>query len=230
MKIGTFSKMDTREIRRNNLRELAEKYGGQKALADAADLAPNQLNHIIGPNPIRNVGEQLARKIELQLGLNKGYLDSIHSKENKASILATTESIYIPHVSIKMVDSELGYILEKEGDGLFKKDWAKDRGVDPTQVFQFKMNYDNMSPTILKDDFLIIDSSRIDTCDSNIYLIILNGIVHVKRVFYLLSNEVRISNDSDNKMLYPDIVTNVSNISQLRIIGQVIAIQRNLPL
>lgn len=87
-----------------------------------------------------------------------------------------------------------------------------------------------MSPTILENDFLIIDSSRIDVCDSKVYLVILNGVVHVKRVFYLLSNEVCISNDSNNKMLYPDIVTNVSNISQLRIIGQVIAIQRNLPL
>lgn len=138
MKIGTFSKMDTREIRRNNLRELAEKYGGQKALADAADLAPNQLNHIIGPNPIRNVGEQLARKIESQLGLNKGYLDSIHSKENKAGILVTTESIYIPHVNIEITNSELGYILKKKGMVYLRKNGLKREGLILHRYFNLK--------------------------------------------------------------------------------------------
>ena len=219
--------MDTREIRRTNLRFLAEKYGGQRALAEAANLMPNQLNHIIGPNPIRNLGEQLARKIEISLGLTKGYLDTLHIQKS-ASFISTSD--LIPLVSFNTDDLLDGsFNIEFIKDGLIAKQWATDNNLDPEGLIQYVMPDENMNPNILKNDNLIIDTKRKNIINSSVYLIIHNGILSVKRFFFMLGSEVKISNDNLDKTLFPDIITSQDKLFHIQIVGQIVAIQRNLP-
>ncbi len=73
--------MNSKEIRRKNLRELVDKADSGAAFAKQADMAPSLLSQILSQNPSRNVGDRLARKIEERLRLPSGWLDSAHSTE-----------------------------------------------------------------------------------------------------------------------------------------------------
>ncbi|RKW37834.1 MAG: hypothetical protein D8B60_12015 [Moraxella sp.] len=110
--------MDTKEIRRTNLRLLAEQYGGQRELADKADIMPSQLSHIIGINPIRNLGEQLARKIERNLGLSSGFLDQPFPANLSANSFPLEASIYLPVIEISIISGSNSFELKKIADGV----------------------------------------------------------------------------------------------------------------
>ncbi|WP_066747955.1 S24 family peptidase [Proteus myxofaciens] len=77
--------METKDIRRMNLRSLISEYarkGINKAIfAERAGLNPAQLSQISGDNPSRNIGDLIARRIELSLELTNGWLDNIHQSE-----------------------------------------------------------------------------------------------------------------------------------------------------
>lgn len=69
--------MDINEVRRANLRELREKMGrGAVAkLAAAGDTDANYISSVTGPNPSRNLGDDVARRIEVGLRMKNGALD-----------------------------------------------------------------------------------------------------------------------------------------------------------
>ena len=77
--------METKDIRRMNLRSLISEYarkGINKAIfAERAGLNPAQLSQISVDNPSRNIGDLIARRIELSLELTNGWLDNIHQSE-----------------------------------------------------------------------------------------------------------------------------------------------------
>jgi plasmid maintenance system antidote protein VapI len=70
------SSMTTDEIRRENMRWLAQKCGGPKKLADLLDVAEARISHLIGKNPTKNVGTQTARKLEQIFDKPTGWLDT----------------------------------------------------------------------------------------------------------------------------------------------------------
>lgn len=62
-------------MRRENLRAIAKHYGSLAALARALGVSAQYVNQLIGPNPIRSIGETTARDLEVTLRLQPGYLD-----------------------------------------------------------------------------------------------------------------------------------------------------------
>lgn len=224
--------MDIKEIRRKNLRLLSEKFGGQKPLAEAADLAANQLNHIIGPNPIRNLGEQLARKIEANVGLPLGSLDiPSESSAQYLSNLDVENSTFINALSIKVPFNSNECLFENIREGIvFTKRWAASAGLGSEGLFEYQMDADNMAALIKPGDYLAVDTSQREIEDGAIYLLILNNKTVIKRIFRLLNNNIRLTNDSQNKIQYPDLDVLCNQIPQLTIIGKIVAHQRSLPL
>lgn len=71
------------EIRRDNVRKLQKSSGlDKKAFAEKVDIQYVQLNHYIGKNPSKSIGDIVSRRIEEKLDLAKGYLDHIHEDDN----------------------------------------------------------------------------------------------------------------------------------------------------
>lgn len=75
--------MNSKEIRRKNLRALVNKADSGAAFAKQADIAPSLLSQILSQNPTRNIGDRLARKIEEKLSLPPGWLDSMHGTDHE---------------------------------------------------------------------------------------------------------------------------------------------------
>ncbi|MCX7206523.1 MAG: hypothetical protein NT086_11165 [Proteobacteria bacterium] len=64
--------MDIPSIRRANLTLLAQPYASRNAFCEAAQLRPDQLNHLLAGS--KNIGNRLATRIENQLNLTSGSL------------------------------------------------------------------------------------------------------------------------------------------------------------
>lgn len=65
--------MDVFKQRRENLRKLVKEWSGPNNLAAKLGYTnASYLVQMVGPNPIREVSEKTARKIETALGLSAG--------------------------------------------------------------------------------------------------------------------------------------------------------------
>lgn len=70
--------MSREEIRRENARRLADGLGGKSAFARLLQMEASQVSQIIGPNPKKNIGNSIARRIEQAHHLPEGWLDVEH--------------------------------------------------------------------------------------------------------------------------------------------------------
>jgi hypothetical protein len=68
------------EIRRENAQALAKE--GPAEFARRVGMTGQQANQIIGPNPTRGIGDNMARKIEEAYGRDVGWLDNLHSSDS----------------------------------------------------------------------------------------------------------------------------------------------------
>jgi hypothetical protein len=87
--------MDIYTIRRRNLAALQQGYRHKKDLAEALDIAPSYLSQLLahpGTRGSRNIGENVARKIEKNLRLVGYSLDKA-----QPHLVAEEGAIYKPH-------------------------------------------------------------------------------------------------------------------------------------
>jgi hypothetical protein len=70
--------MTREELRRENARKLASGKGGKADFARLVSMEPSQVSQLIGPNPKKNIGNSIARRIERAYGLPEGWLDVEH--------------------------------------------------------------------------------------------------------------------------------------------------------
>ena len=75
--------MNVKETRRKNLRKLARLVGGITELSERLDRSQSQISHLIGNNPIKNIGDRLASHIEEVFGKPRGWLDYEHEAEEE---------------------------------------------------------------------------------------------------------------------------------------------------
>lgn len=67
------------DIRRANLRKLAEQWGGPTTLAAKLGHSNGSyMAQLAGPHPTRDVSEKVAREIEKKLGLPPNWMDKLH--------------------------------------------------------------------------------------------------------------------------------------------------------
>lgn len=70
--------MNVKEIRRKNLRALARTVGGVTQLAERLEKSQSQISHLIGTNPVKNIGDRFAAEVEKIFNKPTGWLDQNH--------------------------------------------------------------------------------------------------------------------------------------------------------
>lgn len=78
--------MDVKQIRKTNILKLYEQHGGPAGLARKVGTSESYLSQITSDKGTRNIGDQLARKIEKALALPRGWMDMLAFQ---ASVVAT---------------------------------------------------------------------------------------------------------------------------------------------
>lgn len=88
--------MDIDEIRRQNARYLAGKAGGISAFAELVGKSQSQMSQLIGKNPRKSIGRQIAREIEEACGKPHGWLDQTHRIEEPGKVYDGPPGVYAP--------------------------------------------------------------------------------------------------------------------------------------
>ncbi|WP_316365545.1 helix-turn-helix transcriptional regulator [Candidatus Thiodiazotropha sp. CDECU1] len=72
--------VNIRTIRKENLLAQIARFGSQRAFADKAGLAPAHVSQLVTDR--RNMGDEVARRIEKNLNLTDGYMDLQHQQRS----------------------------------------------------------------------------------------------------------------------------------------------------
>ncbi|TKI02307.1 LexA family protein [Martelella alba] len=103
------------EIRRDNARKLRDSSGGNSFFSSLLDREPTQISRIIGKNPTKKIGDDLARHMEKCFSLPAGWLDQEHQTTNvtpKKDVVDTEHKIrMVPVISWVQAGAwtEMGY-------------------------------------------------------------------------------------------------------------------------
>lgn len=228
--------MDTNSIRRENLRALAARYDTQAEFAAACGTAPSVISLIVSPNPKRNLGHQLARKIEAAQKLPMGWLDSVHAKESGETVdltslpaaLAQKINSYRAVVEIERFDiaGSMGPGTEPPEMNMIVEHMSLDAGwVRQNLVYTSLENLklisgrgDSMAPTIRSGDALIVDVG-VTTVDSDaIYYFQMRGQLHIKRIQRNLDGLTIISDNGQ----YREIDVPATREDDIKVLAQII--------
>jgi hypothetical protein len=97
-----------REIRRANLCRLLESWPTQKVFAEANGLAAGHVSQMV--NGTREVGENVARRIESSRGLPTGWMDTPHDEPSSPTARLVGKIYSAPGVGI---DSRIADLLTR---------------------------------------------------------------------------------------------------------------------
>lgn len=73
--------MDSKSIRYKNTRLLVDQVGGVSSFADKIGKGQSQASQFAGTNPIKGIGNKVAREIEIAFNKPHGWLDLPHEQE-----------------------------------------------------------------------------------------------------------------------------------------------------
>ena len=61
-----------------NARKLVDQHGGVLRFGEKLGMSKQQASHIFGARPIKGIGHSIARRVENEFGLGKGWMDVEH--------------------------------------------------------------------------------------------------------------------------------------------------------
>lgn len=106
--------MDIRKIRRRNLLRMVEEAGGQKRLAERTGVSAAYLCQVLSARVNRNVGHNLARRLEKGMGKPYGWMD----------VLSRSEWDAIRRDRVREADLEKGYGRGRKHAARYRNLWA----------------------------------------------------------------------------------------------------------
>lgn len=223
------------EIRRNNLaRWIDESPFSQTAIAKTMGLpSPSIINqHVRGTKAI---GDSWARRYETAFGLEENWLDTDHFKEDAAPqsfvsralslVRGSGEYILLPKLKIDgMVDGRAD--LRPYGairPFSIAKEWLAEAGVDADCASSITAPNDDMAPRIRKGDTLILHMDEFSVETGEVYVVLMNQQVMVRRLFIKPEGGSRLVADNADKIRHPDWDVANKDTESVRILARVIA-------
>lgn len=104
----------------------------------------------------------------------------------------------------------------------FKRDWLKAKGVKPESLVVIYAEGQSMWPTINSGDVLLVDQSRIEPADGQVFVLAGTDGAIVKRLIQGPLGQWTLRSDNEDKDEYPDRSHLRSKGNEHRIIGKVI--------
>jgi len=155
--------MENKSIRKTNLASLLDDHlkankGNSKAtFSELISISPSQLSQVMGENSVRNIGDKLARKIEVALSLPGGWLDTLHlsCRESEVEYVGVVKEGFVPVVgeAILGIDGSVDMIE-------FRSGWLQMYSADK-EAYGLKVKGDSMFPRIQSGEFVLIEPNTV---------------------------------------------------------------------
>ncbi|WP_459175762.1 LexA family protein [Ewingella americana] len=173
--------METKDIRRANLAALLKEHLANNPKSTRADfavlsgLAPAQLSQLTGENSFRNIGGNLARKIESSLNLPNGWLDTLQEDAGVTSNVSFAGS-YVPGNKYPVISKVQAGAWSEAVESYSMKDidlWLESDAHIQGDAFWLEVDGDSMtSPaglSIPEGTFVLFDTGR-DPANGNLVI------------------------------------------------------------
>lgn len=165
--------------RQLNLATLIEQYGSRQKLADALEIALSEIGNYFGKNA-RNITDIKAIEYEDKLELPHGYLD--RDNENKEELEQGTFTI--PEYNVKLSAGHGEEVINPDNikkyhrlDEIFLTDFR----VKKENLAIVQVTGDSMHPTLLSGELVVVDISKREAVDNQVFAITTKNQTWVKR-------------------------------------------------
>jgi len=162
--------MDSKQIRRRNLRQLINEVGTQARLAELVGTKPTYISQILSPTAVGEIGDSLARRIEKALRKPRGWLDLPHYLPDAPAVgepgqtYNTAPSPPLQHRVPLISNVQAGDWTETHGsfDASDAESWLPTTAHVSDRAFALRVTGDSMTnpsgnPTIPAGSIVIID-------------------------------------------------------------------------
>jgi phage repressor protein C with HTH and peptisase S24 domain len=226
--------MDVRQARVNNLNVLLGRYETLHEFAEKTGNNPSYISQI--RNGVRRMGDDIARRIEHHLGLERGWMDQPHElpsepREAHAQIITWTSPDDLPGHSYVLIRRRRvrcsagngGMVFEEEETAplAFCADWIRRVGLRATDAVVVYASGDSMEPAIRDGDILLVDLARAEVTDGHVFALRYADDLRVKRLFRRYDGGLILR--SDNQARYPDeVIPPEHQDGHVHVIGRVI--------
>jgi phage repressor protein C with HTH and peptisase S24 domain len=233
--------MDIYAIRKHNLETLASGRT-RKACAQKWATSPSVLSQVLSKKPVRNLGDDLARRIEAAEGLPRGYLDNVRPVPSSPPPAAHAElqdivpwddstpvkddEVCVPFLrEVELAAGSGRFSIEQAPDSFlrFGKRELRQNAVQFSNARCVKVRGNSMLP-VLRDSATVAIDIGINhvrqICDGDLYAVNHNGLLRVKQL-YRLPSGIRMR--SFNRDEHPDEDYSFSEIQSqpIHLIGHV---------
>lgn len=235
------SRMEINEIRRGNLRALLDAHlaSGKKKkdFAEMIGIEAPQLTHVTASPPSRNIGDTIARRIETNLGLPRGWLDVAQDATLIQASSETSKNFTLGQVFAMSLPGQKyngGFTLKKlnvrDFSGVEKvesysgiteftvdEEYARAMfgGRKSSDLRIYTAHGDGMIGTVNPGEVVVLDISVQNIPADGIYLFVFKDEVHLKRLQRVKSELLVISDNS----VYGKWPISESERTDLKIIG-----------
>lgn len=222
-------------VRKENLEKLIDDFikGGGKSRAKFADkiaMSSGQLNQLVG-NPTRNIGNNLARKIEYHLCLPDGFLDQNQDQTHDQQVIFTShveefsssqdENKIVEIPRLKSINNIMEVNMNPTGGDKdvplqFNSRFLDERNILLENTAYAKVIGNSMIPVLPNNATVIINKKEKTILDGHMYLIMIGELLFVRLLYRLPYGRIRLK--SYNSSEYPDEILNSDDI---KIIGKI---------
>lgn len=232
--------MDIKYIRRKNLRDQqlkAIKAGLSKAdFAEKCGTSASTISQILGDKAGRNLGDDLARKIEKNLGLKHGWLDVQHHETQKNSEVHEAQiiggiipwdsktplygdDVEVPFLKEVKISAGSGSLLQEDHNGYklrFAKSTLRRLNVQPENAVCVEVIGNSMEPVLPDGSTVGVDLGNKIIKDGKMYAIDYGDFLRVKVLYLMPKGRIRIR--SYNQDEYDD---EECDATEVAVIGKV---------
>lgn len=210
------------EIRRDNARALAAQTGTPADFARKLGMGDSQVSQLIGENPVKNIGNIIARRIEEAFGKEKGWMDTLHYRPASATESAVKQHVPDYHVlSAEHSDAEVGRIEYWDakgscGGGFLNYDqlpaghlvkeasFFSKYGIKPENAFAIYADGNSMADFIVDGDIVICDKTKTEPRSGKIFVISHPDGLRIKQLRRDIDGSWVLESKNVDKHTYPD--------------------------
>lgn len=201
--------MTREETRRDNARELARSVGGAAEFGRTVGMEASQVSQLIGKNPIKNIGNSIARRIETSFSKPEGWLDQAHgifsdSPPDDIPEQTTSEHPFLGKVSNVFVDAPLVDTIpirrvelrlqagfpsfeadrDFEDGGIvnLQRKWIEQHDLVPQCLLAIRVRGSSMEPMLFEDDVVVINIADTKPKNNELFAINYNGQAVIKQM------------------------------------------------
>lgn len=191
------------EVRRANARALVDVAGGQQRFADRLDITRQQASHIVGHKrgsevSEKNIGSDLARKIERAFGLEHAWMD--HEHNELRDLRQDDETVDVPLLAAA---ASAGDGAERADDQVVQiarisKPWLRQNASSSSfsNLAMLTARGDSMTPTFEDGSILLVDRGVRHIKLDAIYVLAREDELFVKRVQRRIGGGLSIISDN----------------------------------